>query len=130
MNTINENNYVDKAEAVINGIRGDRKYPANRMTTTQIRKILSVSADIEDQAKADTGQGDVLNEKLQGKLNHLRVLVVYQAGRKDEVKSFVEKANLLAIIKEIGNSKKNLLLFCRYMEALVAYHRYLGGKDK
>ena len=30
-------------------------------------------------------------------------------------------------LNEIGNSKEELLLFCNYMESLVAYHKYYGG---
>ena len=57
--------------------------------------------------------------------------IAYEAGRdKDHsVRNFVEKAELFKIIDEIGENKENLMLFCRYMEALVAYHRYYGGKD-
>jgi CRISPR-associated protein Csm2 len=55
---------------------------------------------------------------------------VYQAGRlPGHVKPFVDKAGLIEILKEIGTERRNVLLFCKYMEALVAYHRYLGGKD-
>ena len=36
----------------------------------------------------------------------------------------------LDILKEIKQSKKNYLLFSRYMEALIAFHRYYGGRDE
>ena len=32
-------------------------------------------------------------------------------------------------IKGIGNSRAEFIRFARYMEALVAYHRFFGGKD-
>ena len=34
------------------------------------------------------------------------------------------------MLKKIKNDKSEFLLFCRYIEALVAYHRFQGGKDK
>ena len=43
--------------------------------------------------------------------------------------------NLLSMISSlydevhIGDSKEKFLLFCKYMEALVAYHRFYGGKE-
>ena len=50
---------------------------------------------------------------------------VYYCGM-DE---FVEEADILKCIDEIGNSKSRYLLFNRYMEALIAYHKFYGGKD-
>jgi CRISPR-associated protein Csm2 len=129
MNTINAENYVDRAEGVMRAlIQTDRQgKPKFAFTTTQIRKLLSISADIYDGAKSE--QGDRVSPKLKDKLSYLRVQIVYQAGRKPEVKPFVEKAELLKALSEIGDEKKNIILFCKYMEALVAYHRYLGGRD-
>ena len=34
------------------------------------------------------------------------------------------------ILKEIRQSKKNYLLFSKYMEALIAFHKYYGGKEQ
>jgi CRISPR-associated protein Csm2 len=130
LNTIDEKNYVDKAERVMKkliqtGRNGKSEFA---FTTTQIRKLLSVSADIYDRAKSE--QGDKISKELKDKLNYLKVQIVYQAGREPKkVKPFVEEAKLLAVLDEIGEEKKNLILLCKYMEALVAYHRYLGGKD-
>lgn len=54
---------------------------------------------------------------------------MYECGREPKVKEFVQKAEIIELLKEIGNSKKNYLLFSRYMEALVAFHKYYGGQD-
>ena len=60
----------------------------------------------------------------------MRVRILYDAGReKDAVKSFVEAAHLLQYIKGIGTNREKFINFANYMEALVAYHRYLGGDD-
>mgnify|MGYP005786621645 FL=1 len=45
------------------------------------------------------------------------------------MKDFVETARILDILKEIRGEKENFLLFARYMEALVAFHKFYGGKD-
>jgi len=38
-------------------------------------------------------------------------------------------AKLMQYIDEI-KSRQDLILYCNYMEALVAYHRFYGGHDK
>ena len=45
------------------------------------------------------------------------------------MKAFVKEAKIIECIDEIGNSKAKYLLFNRYMEALIAYHKFYGGKD-
>jgi CRISPR-associated protein Csm2 len=143
MNVINESNYVDKAESAIkalgspkNSNGSDRPSNSNNsqgelsfdFTTTQLRKLLSMSAELFDIAKGEAEE--TISERLKSKLNQLRVQIVYQAGRKrEEVRPFVEEAKLLEIMGEIGDRRENVLLFCRYMEALVAWHKYHGGED-
>ena len=74
-------------------------------------------------------QKDSLDEKLKGRMEYLRVRFMYECGREVLVKNFVEEADILSILKEINGSKKNYILFSRYMEALIAFHKYYGGKD-
>ena len=68
-----------------------------------------------------------INEK-----EYLRVRVMYECGRDNEhkVEKFIKKAEIIECLKEIGASKKNYLLFSRYMEALIAFHKYYGGKEQ
>ena len=44
-------------------------------------------------------------------------------------KTYVEQAKLLEYLKGVGDSREEMIRFAHYMEALVAYHRYLGGRD-
>ena len=62
-------------------------------------------------------------------IQYIRLHIAYEAGRSDEAKAFVNEADILRHIKDIGESKEQFMLFCRYMEALAAYHRYHGGKE-
>ena len=55
---------------------------------------------------------------------------MYECGREPKVKEFVKKAEIIDILKEINTSKKNYLLFSRYIEALIAFHKYYGGKEQ
>ena len=68
-------------------------------------------------------------EESQLKLMRLRVRIIYDAGREQAVRAFVEKAQLLEYIKGIGKSRAEMIQFAHYMEALVAYHRYYGGRE-
>lgn len=123
---INKKNYVDIAESVMkNVIKNDKN---KKLTTTQIRKFLSMSAELNDRAKKINN--NQLNEDIQSDIQYLRMQIAYHAGREKVVKEFVNKSDLLNEIKRIGDSKDKLIVFCRYMEALVAYHRFLGGRDK
>ena len=127
---LNKTNYVDLAEKAINEMLNRRdkygkKYP--KLTTTKIRKILSMSADIYNDVKRTTSEK--IDEEMRGRLQYLRMHIVYEAGRDGAVKNLVETARLLECIQEIGSSREQLIVFCHYMEALVAYHRFLGGRD-
>ncbi|MEE0959386.1 MAG: type III-A CRISPR-associated protein Csm2, partial [Lachnospiraceae bacterium] len=51
-------------------------------------------------------------------------------NKKNVVKDFVDKAQIFKIMDSINDSTDDLILFCNYMEALVAYHKFYGGSDK
>ena len=133
MKTINETNYVDKAEKAILSLR-DKAEQQRRgrggpkiVTTSKIRNLLAMTADIYNQVMIC--QNDKLSDDLKGRIEYLRVRFMYECGRELLVKNFVEEADVLPILKEINGSKKNYILFSRYMEALIAFHKYYGGKD-
>ena len=133
MKTINQTNYVDKAEKAIRSLR-DKAEQQRRgrgelkiVTTSKIRNLLAMTADIYNQVMIC--QNDKLNDDLKGRIEYLRVRFMYECGREVLVKNFVEEADILSILKEINGSKKNYILFSRYMEALIAFHKYYGGKD-
>lgn len=122
MKIINDSNYVDYAEKAIVSV-----HQKNQISTTQIRNMLAMTADIYN---------DVLNydsEKLSGdilaRIEYLKVHIIYAAGRSKDVRSFVDKAKILEILKSLNGSRSDFILFSHYMEALVAFHRYYNGKD-
>ena len=119
---VTEENYVEEAEKVINEVG------AKSFTTTKLRNLLSLSSDIYNMVIHQNG--DKLTEEIKSKIEYLRVRFIYEAGRDENgIKRVVENANLLGVLKNIKGSKKNYILFNRYLEALVAFHRYNGGKD-
>lgn len=129
---INESTYVDKAEKVIINLAEESKKKnrgkVNIVTTSKIRNLLAMTADIYNQVV--TSSKETLSEELNGRVEYLRVRFMYECGREPKVREFVQKAEILEILKEIKQSKKNYLLFSKYMEALIAFHRYYGGKDE
>ena len=136
MKTINETNYVDKAEKAIRSLRDKAEQQRKGrgelkiVTTSKIRNLLAMTADIYNQVLRC--QKDSLDEKLKGRMEYLRVRFMYECGRDDKdklVTNFVNEAQILDVLKEINGSKKNYILFSRYMEALIAFHKYYGGKD-
>lgn len=123
---ITKTNYVDLAEEVI-----DKKIRRNKkgkieLTTNKIRNILSIAATIYDQVKMEKGP---LTEDEIADVMYLKMKLVYESGREDIVRNFVDESKLLDYIKEIGDNRESLILYCKYIEALVAYHRYYGEKD-
>ena len=126
MAILTDDNYVDKAEKVIKSLnrntRNFRNPDAFFLTTTQIRNLLNLTSNLFAESKIRE------YKELADKIAYLRVQFVYQAGREPSVKDLVRKAEILAALKEVNN-KESLQRFCRYMEALVAYFKFYGGKD-
>ena len=117
-------NYVDQAERTMKNIFNQKV----KLTTSKIRNILSMISDIYNIEINRTET--VLLPDSQNRIQMIRVRLAYECGREEAVKRFVEKAYLLNYIKGIHDSRDEFIRFARYMEALVAYHRFFGGKDQ
>lgn len=123
-----EKSYVDIAEDIIqNKIRRNKKSNRLELTTSKIRNILAMTTEIYDDVIHFPEE--ILSKELVERIQYLRLRVAYEAGREDIVKDFVEQSDLMNQIKWIGNSKSRFLLYVKYMEALVAFHRFYGGND-
>lgn len=115
--------YVDEAERIMRSLMSQPK----KVTTSKIRNLLSLVTDIYNTENILTEE-KLLPESIV-KLNLMRVRVAYECGRDDTVKSFVAQTNLLEYLKGISTDRADLIRFAHYMEALVAFHRYFGGKE-
>lgn len=128
---LTEKNYVEKAEKAIIELknRKDKKNgkPVEMVTTSKIRNLLAMTADIYNEVL--NTQEEKLSAEVCGRIDYLKVRFVYEAGRERTVKSFVNQTEIIQCINEIQGSRKNYILFNRYMEALIAYHRFFDGKD-
>lgn len=126
---INKQNYVDEAERVIKGLIRTDKFGNSKLdlTTSKIRNILSMVSELYTDAQHS--REDKLDADMVSRVQYLKMRIAYEAGRERSVKDFVLAAGLLDYADEIGSSRQNLILFCNYMEALVAYHKFHGGRD-
>lgn len=119
--------YVDRAEKAIKKLivvnkKGDEII---NLTTSKIRNILSLVSDLYNDAQRY--RSEELSDDLYNRVQYLKMRMAYEAGRENTVKEFLKKAELFEEIDKIGKSKKALIEFCHYMEALVAYHKFYGG---
>ena len=124
---INEDNYVDMAENAILELIKDSKdkkgKPILIVTTSKIRNLLAMVSDIYNEVLKISGN------KL-GNINYMKIRFYYEAGREVNVKKLLETAKVFKIIGQIEDSKENYILFSRYMEALIAFRKFHGGKDE
>ncbi len=130
MKTITEDNYVDQAQSVILSLQkktDKRGKPIQLVTTSKLRNLLAMSADIYNEAVAL--RTDQLTEEINSRIQYLRIRFIYESGREEKVKDLVTTGKILEILQEIQGSKKNYILFSHYMEALVAFRKFYGGKD-
>ncbi len=131
-----EGNYVERAEEVItklvdevnnyykNGKKGERK---ELVTTSKIRNILSMVSDLYNDTQRF--KGEELSDEMYMRTQYLKMRMAYEAGRDNATRDFINKAKLIDEINNVKKSKSALLNFCHYVEALVAYHKFYGGKE-
>ena len=136
-----KNSIVDRAEDVIKKLKQD-KYGKIALKTNQIRKFLTAVNILANKVaiyKAEHPGIKKLPEELIDEVQYLQVKLIYQVGREKNdtkpqfqpgpVEDFVNNAGLISAVKNIGNSIAEFEKFNRYVEALVAYHKFYGGKD-
>lgn len=128
---LDEKTYVEKAEKVIKKLaqNTNQKGKPIMVTTSKLRNILSMSADIYNEV---LGKSEKLPDEINSRIDYLRVRCVYEYGRDEKdrlIKSFMDESEILKALKEINGSRSRYILFQRYMEALVAFHKFYGGQD-
>jgi len=114
--------YIEEAEKIMRRIY-------NKITSSKIRSFLSFVSKVYNVENTRT-EATLLQESMDT-LEHMRIRVIYEAGREDSIRmiEFIRDSRIINYIKSIGNSRKEFIKFARYMEALVAYHKFYGGRD-
>ena len=117
--------YVEEAERVMRSLWNEKgKF---EISTSKIRNFLSMITELYNVENLRREQE--LHPDSISRLMLVRMRMVYEYGRNESgVRQFVQKAKLLEYLKGI-DSREELICFSHYMEALVAYHRYLGGSE-
>lgn len=122
-------NYVDEAQGFMNKFMDEHKKDKNRITTTKIRSILAMVSEIYNEESRRTDEK--LSEDSMANIQLLRVRMIYECGRNpSDVKPFIIGSKLINYLLDIGDSRKRFINYAHYVEALVAYHRFFGGKDQ
>lgn len=108
------------------------------VTTSQIRKFLTAVNTVTEKVNAykleKTDDYDTLPVELQAQIKYLKVKLAYPIGRNrskwgNPVEDFEKEAGLISLIDGIKSSTKEYEKFAHYIEALVAFHKFYGGKD-
>ena len=130
---LTEETYINLAEKVINElsrskkiVRG-REQPIKLITTPKIRNLLAIMMDIKNDI-LESGT-ETLTPELAGRIQYLKVRMIYEAGRDESVKEFLRISQLIGCVDKSGTSRKNYLLITRYMEALVAFRKFRGDDE-
>ena len=124
-----EKNFCDLAEMTIRKLLEPQNGKTQKLvTTSKIRNLLAMTADIYNEVI--NLNGDRLPPETTERINYLKVRFIYEAGREPAVKRLVETAEIVKYLDEIRGSKKRYIWFSRYMEALVAYRKFLGDRDE
>lgn len=114
--------FVDRAEEVIRSGNW-----SNGITTSKIRRLFSLFTEIYNVETLRTGP-ELAPESVYA-MRLARIRMLYEAGRDNKVKAFLGAAELIPYLKDIGTSREKLMNYFHYMEALVAYHKFYGGKE-
>lgn len=115
--------FVSLAEDVIRGGNWSKL-----ITTSKIRRLFSLCIEIYNLEKPRTSDS-LLPESIT-RLQLAQIRMLYEVGRdKKQTGEFLVSARLVEYLKDIGNSREKLLHYFHYMEALVAYHKFYGGKE-
>lgn len=125
--SLTESNFVVIAEETMKKLAEDNERNRSNLTTSQLRNILAALSPIYDELRVR--KEEKLTRDIIGKINYAKVQIAYAAGREKTVKDFVTKARLLECIDQIDGKRSQFILFERYVEALVAYHKFYGGKE-
>lgn len=98
-----------------------------KITTSKLRNILSLLMDVYNTETLRTEE-TLCPESITA-LQLARIRIAYECGRDRNTKEFVEAANLLPWLKAVGSSRKKAIEYTHYLEAIVAYHRFFGGRE-
>lgn len=128
---------VDRAEKAIQNLKKD-KYNKIGLNPTKIRKFLTAVTAVKNKVDVvAAGKGSTfteLPEELALEVKLLKTNILYQAGRDTDrdryVEDFIQRTGIVTFIESVGNDYKKFQQLCRYVEALIAFHKYYSTKKE
>ena len=126
---ITSTNFGEKAESFIVKYAPATE-PRDKITTTGIRNLLDLVNKIYN--RVHISNEEILEEALISDIAYLKIKFSYAAGREPKIKRFLEQTYMIQLLDPIIKSRKKeeFLLYARYVESLIAYFKFYGGKDK
>jgi CRISPR-associated protein Csm2 len=124
---ITDETYASTAEDLMDAYMQQYKQERNAsrlLTTTTLRSIYALIMNIYVKIRTPQEYEDAKPD-----IQYLKVRMAYEAGREDSVKNFLNDTHLRSLVDGV-TSYEQFMLYCRYAEALVAYFKFFGGKDK
>lgn len=103
------------------------------LKTNQLRKFLTAANSITNQInryRIQHPEANELPDQLAAEIQFLKVKAAYQVGRNNTAREFMAKSQMITYIDGIGTSLEKYETFARYLEALVAYHKFYSEGDK
>ena len=141
MERLTQLNFASLAEDVIQnkimkkGGKNPRETSETPMiTTSKIRNMLELTNTLYN--KLIKYRDEELSDEIMSYIQYVRMKFAYEYGRdynerkKTPVSDFIKEAKIIGHLESIGKSREQALIFCKYMESLVAFHKYHGGRDK
>jgi len=127
---LDEQNFGIMAEKLIEEYRKD--LPKNKqgelamISKSKIRGILELVNKIYNDVFYIAE--NELNTHQISDIAYLKVKLAYEYGREDSVAQFIKKTRIMDVVDQI-KTKDDFLLYARYVESLIAYFKFHGGRD-
>lgn len=127
--TIVDLNYAEKVikDLKFNVIANKRRN--HNISTSKLRKLLEPINTLYTQVHHDPQRQ--LSSRIIEELEYIKVRFIYESGRDESVKIFIERSYLHRMLEKVIETatKQSFIYFCRYFEALVAYARFHGMRE-
>lgn len=133
---------VDNIVAKIKGLTGLAELPVDdlvkyaedmgrhltqvNLKTNQIRKFLDAVRRVESESVKRNGPGSMAVGFDSDEVKLLKPKLAYAAGRQAEVKPLM---TLLDPCIDRVKTREDFKKFARFVESIVAYHKFYGGRD-
>ncbi|MDY3983457.1 MAG: type III-A CRISPR-associated protein Csm2 [Veillonellaceae bacterium] len=139
---VGQDSILDKAKKIVDAMKAENKQSRKleiKVTTSQLRNFLSEVVKISNQIEVleakrlrgkESGDDlDTLPQDIKDAIDGIDVKLIYAAGRDRVVGSFYKKSNIYEEIQKAKEGIKAYKKFAALMEAVVAVHKYNGGRD-